>query len=364
MVVLNCNRYTPTEDITSLWNLPSYFPTPKVPNDNPITFEKIDLGRYLFYDKRLSGNETQACGTCHQQKFAFATSVPTDMGSTGIVLDRNSQGLTNVVYNPFLTWANQTLVSLEQQINVPLFGDAPVEMGINDANRSSILQKIASDPLYISKFTLAFGENQITYPNIIKAITTFERSLISANSKYDQYLLGKVSLTLVEKKGMDLFNSEKGECFHCHANFNFNDQIVHTGSSSIVAPFHNTGLYNIDGRGGYPAPNRGLFESTGNAKDMGAFRAPSLRNVELTAPYMHDGTVATLEDVLNIYAAHGRNITSGPYRGDGTQNPYKSPLVDLIQLVDEDKIAIIAFLKTLTDTSFVEDVNHSDPYIK
>jgi cytochrome c peroxidase len=156
---------------------------------------------------------------------------------------------------------------------------------------------------------------------------------------------------------------EKAECFHCHGSFNFNDQVRYVGLSQVDTPFHNTGLYNIDGKGGFPFPNRGLFEATTNPKDMGAFRAPSLRNVAVTAPYMHDGSVATLEEVLDFYAAGGRVIRSGLYAGDGRVNPYKSGLVNQINLTEQDKADLVAFLKTLTDQGFLTNPRFSKPAI-
>jgi cytochrome c peroxidase len=130
----------------------------------------------------------------------------------------------------------------------------------------------------------------------------------------------------------------------------------------VETPFHNTGLYNIDGKGGFPTPNRGLFETTGKAEDMGAFRAQSLRNVAVTAPYMHDGSIATLEEVLDFYAAGGRNITSGPHAGDGRANPYKSDLISRIDLSAQEKADLVAFLKTLTDETLLTSSRFSNPF--
>lgn len=161
---------------------------------------------------------------------------------------------------------------------------------------------------------------------------------------------------------MNLFFGEKAECFHCHGSFNFNDQIVHAASRLVETPFHNTGLYNIGGTDAFPEPNRGVFELTAKAADMGKFRAPSLRNVEVTAPYMHDGTITTLEEVLRFYAAGGRHITSGPFAGDGRANRLKSDLVTRIELNDQEQADLIAFLKSLTDHQFLTDPRHANPF--
>lgn len=346
------------------WSLPSFFPPPKVPDTNPMTAEKVELGRYLFYDRRLSGNGTQACASCHLQAKAFTDGLPTAIGSTGESHPRNAQGLANVAYNATLTWANPSLVTLEKQMETPLFGNDPIEMGVNDANKQEVLNRLAADADYGARFAKAFAGqgDPINWANVIHAIAAFQRSLISGNSKYDQYLGGTARLSASEERGMNLFFGEKAECFHCHSSFNFNDQIVHAGSRLVETPFHNTGLYNIGGTGAFPEPNRGVFELTHLAKDMGLFRAPSLRNVEVTGPYMHDGSVATLEDVLAFYAAGGRNIASGPHAGDGRANPNKNDFIAQIDLNAQEQADIVAFLKTLTDHEFLTNPRFADPF--
>jgi cytochrome c peroxidase len=349
------------------WNLPAYFPEPKVPADNPMSADKVELGRFLFYDKRLSGNGQQACAGCHRQDLAFTDGLAQAVGSTGETLARGAQHLGNVAYNATLTWANPSLVTLERQMETPLFGERPVEMGVNDANRAEVLQRLRGDHAlagYPQRFAAAFPDEAepIQWGNVIKAISAFQRTLISGRSRYDQWLAGQATLDEAELRGMKLFFGEKAECFHCHGSFNFNDQIVHAASRIVETPFSNTGLYNLGGTGAFPEPNRGVFELTARAVDMGRFRAPSLRNVEVTAPYMHDGTVATLQDVLRFYAAGGRNITSGPYAGDGRANPFKSDLVSRIDLSEQEQADLVAFLKTLTDHEFLTDPRLADPF--
>ena len=346
------------------WELPAHFPVPKVPESNPMSEAKVDLGRHLFYDRRLSGNGTQSCASCHHQDKAFTDGLGTAIGSTGMAHPRGAQGLANVAYHATLTWANPSLVTLEKQMEVPLFGDDPVEMGVNDHNRAEVLARLHAEPVYAAKFAAAFPEaaQPMGWGQVIQAIASFQRTLLSGHSRYDQYLQGKAQLTVPETRGMALFFGEKAECFHCHGSFNFNDQIVHAASRVVETPFHNTGLYNIGGTGAFPEPNRGVFELTALVKDMGAFRAPSLRNVEVTAPYMHDGSVATLEAVLDFYADGGRRIASGPYAGDGRLNPHKSELISLIDLNAQDKSDLVAFLKTLTDHDFLQNPRHSDPW--
>ena len=346
------------------WSLPAQFPVPRVPADNPMTADKVALGRFLFYDRRLSGNGTQACASCHVQSLAFTDGRITALGSTGQGHPRNAQHLGNVAYSPTLTWANNALTDLETQMLVPLFGTAPVEMGINDGNRDAVLARLQGDAAYPAMFSAAFAGDAapVSWGNVVKAIAAFQRTLVSGNSKYDQYLRGQATLTDAEQRGLTLFFGEKAECFHCHGGINFNDQFVHASSRLTETPFHNTGLYNIGGTGAFPEPNRGLFELTALAADMGKFRAPSLRNVEVTAPYMHDGTIATLAEVLEFYAAGGRVISSGPHAGDGRSNPFKDPLVSRMRLDAQEREDLVAFLKTLTDHEFLTNPRLSDPF--
>jgi cytochrome c peroxidase len=350
---------------TYRWVLPADFPIPRVPEDNPLTEAKAELGRHLFYDPRLSGNGTQACASCHHQDKAFTDGRPVPLGSTGEAHPRNAQGLANAVYHPTLTWANPSLLSLEAQLQVPLFGDNPVEMGVNEQNQEAVLARLRADPLYATLFAEAFPgvASPIAWPQITQALASFQRTLISADSRYDRYLQGRETLTAQERRGLQLFFGEKAECFHCHSGHNFNDQVVHASTRVLDLPFHNTGLYNVGNTGDFPALNQGLFEFTNNPADRGRFRAPSLRNVEVTAPYMHDGSVPTLEAVLDHYAAGGRLITTGPYAGDGRLHPNKSDLISRIDLNAQEKADLVAFLKTLTDENFLRDPRFANPFV-
>lgn len=349
------------------WQVREDLPLPVEPVDNPITEEKFQLGRHLFYDIRLSGNGTQACGSCHQQDKAFTDGLTVPTGSTGDVLLRNSQALSNVAYNATLTWANPALVTLEAQLQVPLFAEHPVEQGLNESNQDAVLQRIRDEPRYADLFAKAFLNqgNPVTYENITLAIASFVRGLTSFASPFDRYAQGdKSALSASALRGETLFFSERLECFHCHGGYNFSDSTVDRSLFFVERPFHNTGLYNVDGQGAYPADNQGLIAATLDPSDMGKFRAPTLRNIALTAPYMHDGSIQTLEEVVDFYGAGGRNISSGPHAGDGRANPFKDSFVKGFSLSPQEKADLIAFLNSLSDTEFTTTPRLSDPWTK
>lgn len=346
------------------WALPPHFPEPAVPPDNPMSAAKVALGRHLFYDRRLSGNGTLACAGCHLQARAFTDGRARSPGATGEATQRNTPGLANAAWNATFNWASPGLTAAEQQIVIPLFAEHPVEMGVTDANRREILDRLDREPVYPPLFRAAFPDEgqPLTMANVIKALAAFVRAIVSADSRFDRHVQGRAAFTAAEQRGMDLFFGEKAECHHCHGSFNFNDQVVRRNSRLLEIVFHNNGLYDVDGRGAYPARDRGLYDQTGRPDDMGSFRAPSLRNVALTAPYMHDGSVATLEAVIDQYARGGRLIEAGPDRGDGRLNPYRSSLIGSIALDDQDKRDLLAFLATLTDETLPTDPGLADPW--
>ena len=338
------------------FNLPAGFPEPWVPPDNPVTPEKVALGRALFFDERLSGNGTMACASCHDRAKGFADGEITPTGSTGEVLPRNAMGLANVAYLPLLTWGNPTLKSLEEQALVPMFGEVPVELGIT-GKEEVVLDRLRSDAAYQEAFAAAFPEeaDPIRFEIVVKAIASFERTLISGRSPYDQYTYGgrDAAMSGAALRGMDLFFSERLECYHCHSGLSFTTAFRSAATKQGEMDFHNTGLYNLGPGGAYPPGGEGLYGFTGNPADMGKFRVPPLRNIELTGPYMHDGSIATLEEVIDHYAAGGRTIAEGPHAGVGSDNPNKSPLVRPFTLTPEEKADVVAFLKSLTDQEFV-----------
>ncbi|MEL6138399.1 MAG: MbnH family di-heme enzyme [Cyanobacteria bacterium J06628_6] len=345
------------------WDLPSWVPRPVVPADNPMSAAKVELGRRLFYEERLSVTGDFSCATCHLQSMAFADGKVLPAGATGQVHPRNSMSLTNVGYNSAQTWANPLMQHLEQQLLVPLFGEEPVELGMA-GRENELLAMLEGDPDYSQRFKAVFGEeNSVSVRNLALAIAAFERTLNSFNSPYDRYRYGGEpdAISASAKRGEALFTSERLECFHCHSGLNFSDSTRHDRSGFVEIAFHNTGLYNLDENGAYPPNNIGLKEITLNPQDMGKFRAPTLRNIALTAPYMHDGSVATLEDAIEHYEVGGRTIESGPHAGVGSQNPLKSGFVKGFTLTDEEKQDLLSFLNSLTDESFVTNPKLGPP---
>ncbi|MEM9007741.1 MAG: MbnH family di-heme enzyme [Cyanobacteria bacterium P01_F01_bin.86] len=320
------------------WQLPGWVPRPLVPEDNPMTAAKVELGRHLFYEPRLSVTGDFACASCHFQHLAFADGKTLPAGATGQIHPRNAMSLTNVGYNSVQTWANPLMQHLEQQMLVPLFGEEPVELGMA-GRENELLQTLQDDSDYQRWFKAVFGdENPVTVRNLSLAIAAFERTLNSFNSPYDRYRYGgdAAAISDAAKRGEVLFNSERLECFHCHSGLNFSDSTRHERSGFTEIAFHNTGLYNVDGNGAYPPDNTGLQEITLRSTDMGKFKAPTLRNIEVTAPYMHDGSVETLEEAIQHYAAGGRTIEAGPYAGVGSQNPLKSSFIKGFSLTDSE----------------------------
>jgi cytochrome c peroxidase len=347
-----------------VWDLPLGFPKPSEPTDNPTTIEKVELGRHLFYDVRLSGNDTESCASCHHQELAFTDGRETSIGSTGEHTPRNSMTLANVGYGATLTWANPLLLTLERQAIVPMFGEMPVELGIREA--SDLEAELRQIPRYQELFRAAYptARERATLEQVTRALAAFQRTLVSSNAPYDRWVRGEDPSALSESalRGYKLFNSEKLECFHCHVGFNLSDHVTWQDKPFFDAPYHNTGLYNLDGKGAYPEPNTGVTSVTGDPSDMGRFKAPTLRNIAVTAPYMHDGSIETLDGVLDHYAAGGREILEGPNAGKGSTSPLLDNLIRGFELSAEERHDVLEFLKSFTDTEFLTDPRHSDPW--
>jgi cytochrome c peroxidase len=328
--------------------------------------EKVELGRHLFYDKRLSSDASMSCATCHQQEKAFTDGKARSEGIDGTLGGRSAMSLANAGYLPVLTWMNPNLNSLEIQALIPIFGEHPVEMGM--AGREQLLfERLKAEPRYRKLFIEAFpnestGGDEALYSlsTVTKALAAFQRSLVSFGSAFDQYRYEgkKEALSVSAKRGESLFFGEKMECYHCHGGLNFNDNVQHSRMPFPELGFHNTGLYDIDGKGSYPKKNPGIIEITGLASDTGKFRTPTLRNIALTAPYMHDGSVPTLAEVIRShYARAGR--ASMEY---GQPNPLRSEFLQGFEVTDQEVADLVVFLESLTDMAFIANPRHGDPW--
>jgi len=346
------------------WNLPKGFPQPHVPAGNPMTAAKVELGRYLFYDARMSVNGKASCATCHKQELAFTDGREVSAGATGQLHSRSAMSLVNVAYSAALTWSDPQMKNLEDQARVPMFGDHPVELGLREGD--GFLPMLRSDAKYQTLFERAFpaAADRFTMANVTKALASFERSIISARSPYDRYHYGGDDSAVSDsaKRGEILFFNQHLSCFRCHGGFNFSDATVSGSNVGREIEFHNTGLYNVTGGLSYPAPNVGTYERSKNAADIGKFKAPTLRNIAITAPYMHDGSIATLEGVIDHYAAGGRTIDSGPNAGRGHDNPNKDHLIAGFLLSRQDRADLIAFLESLTDEAVLHDPRFANPW--
>ena len=347
------------------WSLPVGFPKPKESAENPLSVAKVELGHHLFYDLRMSINQTTACASCHQPARAFTDGRLTSIGATGEEHPRNAMSLTNVVYNATFNWANPVLTTLHAQALIPIFGEFPLELGWSD-HEAEILDRFRHDAQYKQLFAAAYPGDTDPFKadRVAKAIAAFESILISGNSPYDKATFqgNRGAMSEAARRGQELFFSERMECFHCHGGFNFSQSVSHAGTPLPQTNFFNNGLYNIGGTGDYPLNNRGLWEFTQKPSDMGRFRPPTLRNIELTAPYMHDGSITNLEGVIDHYARSGRLISEGPLAGDGALSPYKDPLIVGFTLTAQEKQDVIAFLQSLTDWGFVCDPRFTDPF--
>jgi len=315
-----------------------------IPADNPTTKQGVYLGRMLFYETRLSANNTISCGSCHQQDKAFTDGRAFSAGVDGVLTPRNSMSLVNLLWARKFFWDGRAN-GLEEQAVTPLTSQH--EMG---QELTVSAQKLAQTTNYPALFKLVYGDGQITGDRIVKAISQFERTLISANSRYDQYLSGAYRPTPDELKGMELFNTgaqpEKdirgANCSHCHG-----------GPKTYMELFHNNGLDSLP-------KDPGIETLTRLPTDRGRFKVPTLRNIALTAPYMHDGRFKTLEEVVDHYSEHIKQSTSlsAFLRGESNEAGGKS-----LKLRPVEKKQLIAFLNMLTDSAFISNPAFSDPHL-
>ncbi len=306
------NEDTGNEVITL--QVPKGFPYPAIPSDNQPTQNRIDLGKKIFFDPILSRDSTISCSSCHHTDKKFTDGLQFSIGIDGNHTIRNAMTILNTAYQPYMFWdgGNPTL---EQQVLAPISN--PVEM---DFDVNQVVARMNNHPEYPLLFEKAYNQAPSVY-TLTRAIACYERTLFTGKSRYDDYLYDNntAALTPSEINGKNIFFGEKGECFHCHNEYNFTDY-----------SFKNNGLY-------LNYADSGRARITALQSDVGKFKVPSLRNVELTAPYMHDGSLATLEDVIEHYNSGGQ------------PHPNKSGLIQPLNLTTQEKQDLVNFLKSLTD---------------
>ena len=345
------------------WHLPRGFPRPAVPPDNPMSSDKVALGRRLFFEPRLSVTGRYSCASCHEPERAFTDGRALAVGATGQPLSRGAMSLINAAYNVSFGWTKREVVSLEQQMLEPLLNEHPVELGLT-GREAAVCNMLAADPDYRAAFVQAFprdagtdgagtdrhwrptanladtqanaGSNldardgtranvaadasaggPVTFDNLVKAIAAFERTLIAGDSPFDHYVFQgeHEALSAQQKRGMELFYSPRAGCGSCHSGFNFNGNWRDSQGATGESAFANNGV------GDQP------------------MRVPTLRNIALTGPYMHDGRFKTLADVLDHYAQVAKQTSS-------------DPKLRTFDLSPNDRADLIAFLHALTDFQF------------
>lgn len=348
------------------WDLPAHVTPPKVPTDNPITVEKVTLGRVLFHDFQLSIDGGRSCGICHEQQKGFTDGFVKAVGTFGDRHTRNTPTILNVAWRAPLNWRDPELFSLEDQLLGPLMGTDPVEMGMAD-NEPLLLERLADFDPYPALFSSAFpGDDEpITLTHMVHAITSYERTLTSFDSPYDRYLAGDAgAMGEAAERGMALFESERLGCTACHSGLLLDRPLNDDGEAEGTSGFFNTGQYNTDGLGAYPVDDQGLLVETGSPGDMGKFRTPSLRQVADTEPWNHDGTTATLGAVIDNYARGGRWVQSGNNPGDGAESPIKDDRITGFTLSETERSDLLAFLHALSDPSVLVSDPPQDPFCR
>lgn len=311
----SCRKEVPdTGNEVLTLDVPKGFPYPIIPPDNLPTRNRIELGERIFFDPILSRDSSISCGSCHHTDKKMIDGLQFSTGIDNNQTTRNSMTILNVAYQPYMFWDGGS-PTLEQQVLAPI--DNPLEM---DYDINLVVARLRTHPEYPALFEAAYDEGPSVY-TLTRAIANYERTLFTSRSRYDDYLYDNDTdaLTPSETRGMNIFFAERGECFHCHSAYNFTDY-----------SFKNNGLY-------LHYADSGRARITLQPRDVGRFKVPSLRNVELTAPYMHDGSLATLEDVVEHYNSGGK------------PHPNKSGLLLPLNLTQQEKEDLVNFLKALTD---------------
>jgi len=333
LLFMSCSKdndnYIPTP--TSL-EVPAFFSQtilpPVIPEDNPLTIEGIALGKRLFFDPILSRDGSLACVACHRPENAFSDPRSLSVGVNGNIGVRNAMPLQNLAwnFNEKYNW-DGSATTLEQQLLGPV--TSPIEM---DNTWINVTTKLQNHSEYLILFEQAFGNTTIDSIQVTRAISQFVRTLISGNSKFDRHLLGTAQLTPSESNGLQVFlDEDRGDCFHCHG--------LPTTPLWTDNTFHNNGLDAI-------LTDLGLGGFSGDPREFGWFRTPSLRNLAYTAPYMHDGRFANLEEVIEHYS-------TGLVFSETIDPLMKRVAEGGVQLSDQDKVDLKAFLLSLSDESFI-----------
>lgn len=325
---------TPYQTTPYTLETPPGFPAMAIPADNPITVEGVALGRKLFYEKLLSGNNTQSCATCHNQALSFTDNgTRFSTGITGAIGTRNAQPLINLGYNLHYFWDGRA-GTLEEQALGPVKN--PIEMHLAWTEAAARLNANTS---YKAEFKKAFNVDVIDSTHVVKALAQFMRTMISYNSKLDRRLRNEANLSASELNGYVIYNTEKGDCFHCHS--------IDAGRLLTDNQFHNNGLDSV-----FTDLGRGAI--TGNPNDNGKFLTPTLRNIALTAPYMHDGRFQTLEQVIDHYNTGGK--------ASSTVDPLMKHVGTGLNLTSQEKADLLAFLRSMTDSTFINDTRFKSPF--
>lgn len=335
------------DDASYPLEIPAHFPP--YPVEVP-TVAKAELGRLLFHDMRLSVDEARSCGICHEGKKGYTDGFVVAVGALGEPTTRNTLSLLNLAWRGPLTWVDPMMTSPREQMQTPLYGQHPVEMGVDPVELPA---RLAQMELYPPAFEAAFprDEDPLTMDHIEEAILAYELLIVAGDTPYDRYLQGDdQALSADQKAGMELFFSERTSCGTCHGGLFFDLPGTITGEPIGDAPeYVNTGMYNIDGNGALPPQEIGLAAVTGDPNDMGRFRVPSLRGVAESGPWGHDGSFGDLRDVIDAYARGGRLLIGGPWPGDGRDSPFKDPRVTGFDLSEQERDHLVAFLGALTD---------------
>ncbi|MEL6252108.1 MAG: cytochrome c peroxidase [Bacteroidota bacterium] len=326
VLLFNCTADTSQQGSSTSFTLPipDHFPKLISPKGNELTEKRIELGRRLFYEKALSLDSSLSCASCHLQEAAFSDHNPISIGINGKKGNRNVPSLANIGYHPYF-FAEGGSPSLEMQMIGPICSDS--ELGFNTRK---LITRLEGDAFYDSLAQDAYGRN-IDLFTLTRSISAFERSLISGNSAYDQFLMGDTAaISASAKRGFEGFMGKWG-CANCHSGHLLTNYL-----------FENVGLYK-------EYKDRGRVLITLDEKDVGKFKVPTLRNIAMTYPYMHDGSIATLEEVIEFYAKGGEN------------HPNKHMFVRRRRMSEQDKADLLAFMHSLTDSSFLQNPKYAPP---